>query len=264
MVGCGSHPIERATRRRLISVVVAFVGTWGALGAAQAAYPEKAIRWVVPFPPGGAMDTIARTVGDPIRVAAKSIPELIAAATANPGKLTYASAGNDTSIHLAGELFASMAGMDILRVAYRGSGPAVSVKHLDRPASMAHVPVKTINNTGWQSARVRAGLPDVHVHDLRVTFANRLGAAGVPEATIAELMWHSRGTGTRHYMVSHLSPLIAAVERTRFLTARRASRSPRYARPLGRSFAWMPACDLPKIYPHKEKRASPFGANPLF
>jgi tripartite-type tricarboxylate transporter receptor subunit TctC len=59
-------------------------------------------------------------------ITAKTIPELIAAAKASPGKLTYASAGNGTSIHLAGELFASMAGVDILHVPYRGSGPAVS------------------------------------------------------------------------------------------------------------------------------------------
>lgn len=87
------------------------------------------------------------------------------------------------------------------------------VKHLERPAATTYAPIKTINNTGWQSARQRAGLPDVHVHDLRATFANRLAAAGVPEATIAELMWHSRRTVTRRYMVRHLSPLIAAVER---------------------------------------------------
>jgi hypothetical protein len=48
---------------------------------------------------------------------------------------------------------------------------------------------------------------------LRATLANRLSAAGVPEATVAELMWHARNNVTRHYMVSHLSPLQEAVER---------------------------------------------------
>jgi tripartite-type tricarboxylate transporter receptor subunit TctC len=193
-------PPGRTARR----CILAFAALMGAFGPAYAAYPDKPIRWVVPFPPGGAMDAIARTVGEqlqrrfnqpvvienkpgaggnlgvdfvakapadgytmvitsigmatnrhlyaklsydplkdfapvsqlavvpnllvvnPGRVQAKSVPELIAAAKANPGKLTYASAGNGTSIHLAGELFASMAGVDILHVPYRGSGPAVS------------------------------------------------------------------------------------------------------------------------------------------
>jgi tripartite-type tricarboxylate transporter receptor subunit TctC len=52
---------------------------------------------------------------------AKSLPELIALARAQPGKLTYAHAGVGTSQHLAGELFKSMAKIDVQPVAYRGS-----------------------------------------------------------------------------------------------------------------------------------------------
>jgi tripartite-type tricarboxylate transporter receptor subunit TctC len=57
---------------------------------------------------------------------ARSVAELIAQAKASPGKLTYASAGNGTTLHLAGELFASMAKVDLLHVPYKGSGPAVT------------------------------------------------------------------------------------------------------------------------------------------
>ena len=57
---------------------------------------------------------------------AKTVAEVIAQAKAQPGKVTYASAGNGTSIHLAGELFASMAQVDMLHVPYKGSGPAVT------------------------------------------------------------------------------------------------------------------------------------------
>jgi tripartite-type tricarboxylate transporter receptor subunit TctC len=241
-----SHKGRRA-RRNIIAIAAAFVGTWGALGAAQAAYPEKAIRWIVPFPPGGAMDSIARTVGEqlqrrfnqtviienkpgaggnlgvdlvakapadgytmlitsigmatnrhmyaklsydplkdfapvsqlavvpnmlvvnPTRVAAKSIPELIAVAKANPGKLTYASAGNGTSIHLAGELFASMAGVDILHVPYRGSGPAVSdliggqVDMMFDSISSArpHVQTGKLRALGLTTAKRSSSMPDV-------------------------------------------------------------------------------------------------------
>jgi tripartite-type tricarboxylate transporter receptor subunit TctC len=57
---------------------------------------------------------------------AKAVPELIAYAKANPGKLTIASAGTGSSGHLAGELFKMMAGVNMLHVPYRGAGPALT------------------------------------------------------------------------------------------------------------------------------------------
>ena len=57
---------------------------------------------------------------------AKTIPEFIAYAKANPGKITMASAGTGSSGHLAGELFKMMAGVNILHVPYRGAGPALT------------------------------------------------------------------------------------------------------------------------------------------
>jgi tripartite-type tricarboxylate transporter receptor subunit TctC len=56
----------------------------------------------------------------------KTVTELIANAKAQPGKLTYASAGNGTSIHLAGEVFTSLAKIDMQHIPYKGSGPAVT------------------------------------------------------------------------------------------------------------------------------------------
>ncbi|MCA0304290.1 MAG: tripartite tricarboxylate transporter substrate binding protein [Proteobacteria bacterium] len=55
----------------------------------------------------------------------KTVPELIAMAKAQPGKLSYASSGSGTTVHLSGALFASMAQIDILHVPYRGSALAV-------------------------------------------------------------------------------------------------------------------------------------------
>jgi tripartite-type tricarboxylate transporter receptor subunit TctC len=57
---------------------------------------------------------------------AKTVPELIAYAKANPGKVTIASAGTGSSGHLAGEMFKMMAGIDMLHVPYRGAGPALT------------------------------------------------------------------------------------------------------------------------------------------
>src|SRR6185369_12297270 len=55
----------------------------------------------------------------------KSVQDLIAYAKANPGKLSFASSGNGGAPHLAGELFQNVAGIKMLHVPYRGSGPAV-------------------------------------------------------------------------------------------------------------------------------------------
>jgi tripartite-type tricarboxylate transporter receptor subunit TctC len=57
---------------------------------------------------------------------ASTVPELIAYAKANPGKITMASAGTGSSGHLAGELFKMTAGVNMLHVPYRGAGPALS------------------------------------------------------------------------------------------------------------------------------------------
>jgi tripartite-type tricarboxylate transporter receptor subunit TctC len=57
-------------------------------------------------------------------VPAKSVKELIALAKAKPGTLTYASAGNGTSLHLAAELLQSMAQVELVHIPYKGSGPA--------------------------------------------------------------------------------------------------------------------------------------------
>jgi len=62
----------------------------------------------------------------PNDVPAKSVAELVAYARANPGKLTYASAGVGTTQHLAGELFKAMAKIDIQHVPYRGAGPVIT------------------------------------------------------------------------------------------------------------------------------------------
>jgi len=57
---------------------------------------------------------------------ATSVPEFIAYAKANPGKINYGSAGIGSSLHMAGELFKLMAGVDLVHVPYRGSPPALT------------------------------------------------------------------------------------------------------------------------------------------
>jgi len=65
-------------------------------------------------------------VVNPTKVQASGVKDLIAYAKANPGKLNYASAGNGSSHHLAGELFKLQTQTDLIHVPYKGAGPALS------------------------------------------------------------------------------------------------------------------------------------------
>jgi len=56
----------------------------------------------------------------------KTVGDLIALLKANPGKYNYASSGNGTPLHVSGELFKKMAGVDMTHIAYRGAGPALN------------------------------------------------------------------------------------------------------------------------------------------
>ncbi|MBL6458269.1 tripartite tricarboxylate transporter substrate binding protein [Belnapia sp. T6] len=68
-------------------------------------------------------------------VPARTVPELIALAKAQPGKLTYASSGSGTTVHLSGAMFAAMAGLELIHVPYRGGAPA----HVDLLAGRVHM-----------------------------------------------------------------------------------------------------------------------------
>ncbi|HVG51111.1 MAG TPA: tripartite tricarboxylate transporter substrate binding protein [Xanthobacteraceae bacterium] len=80
-------------------------------------------------------------------VPAKTVAEFIAYAKANPGKINWASSGNGTSVHLSGELFKMMTGVDLQHVPYRGSAPAltdmiggqVQVMFDNMPSSIEHI-----------------------------------------------------------------------------------------------------------------------------
>jgi tripartite-type tricarboxylate transporter receptor subunit TctC len=109
-------------------------------------------------------------------VPAKSIPEFIAYAKANPRKLNMASAGNGTASHVAGELFKMMAGVDMVHVPYRSAGPALT----DLLGGQVQVYFgTTVSSIGY----IRAG----RLHALAVTAATRSEALpGIP--TVAEFV----------------------------------------------------------------------------
>jgi integrase len=74
-------------------------------------------------------------------------------------------------------------------------------------------PVHSMLNTGWQRARVKAGLPQVRVHDLKHTFGRRLRAAGVGFEDRQDLLGHRAGRITTHYSAAELSRLLEAANK---------------------------------------------------
>ena len=215
--------------------------------AAQAAWPEKPLRLVVPYPTGGAADLMGRSLAsklserlgqpvildnragaggsigaeavmqatpdgytlfyatmgthainvslypklryDPLRdftpislthvtprvlvvhpsLPARSVAELIVLARSRPGELSFGSAGNGSSSHLSGELFAAMTGIKLLHVPYKGSGPA-STDLLGGRLSMSfdsiavyadHIKAGKVRALGVTSAEPSAALPGV-------------------------------------------------------------------------------------------------------
>jgi integrase len=73
-------------------------------------------------------------------------------------------------------------------------------------------PVGSMNNTAWQNARTRAGLGDLHVHDLRHTVGMRLRHAGISERTQDEILWHNRKDMTSHYAIAQVREVYDALE----------------------------------------------------
>ena len=73
--------------------------------------------------------------------------------------------------------------------------------------------IETMNNNSWQRVRKLAGIPDLHIQDLRHTTGMRLREAGTREETIADILWHTRQGMTAHYSVVQINELVEALNR---------------------------------------------------
>jgi tripartite-type tricarboxylate transporter receptor subunit TctC len=246
--------------------------------AAEDSYPSRTIRWIVPYPPGGTTDILARimaqrlserlnqqvvvdnrggagnNIGTDIALKSqadgytlllvnpanainatlytklpfdflrdwapvagiirvpnvmevttslpvKTVAEFINHVKANPGKVILASSGSGTSVHLSGELFKSMAGIDMTHVPYKGAGPAfpdliggqVHVMFDNMPSSIEFIKSGKLRALGVTTAKRSAQLPDVPT--VAETVAGYEASAwfgvgmpkGAPAANIAKL-----------------------------------------------------------------------------
>jgi tripartite-type tricarboxylate transporter receptor subunit TctC len=109
-------------------------------------------------------------------VPAKTVPEFIAYAKANPGKINMVSGGSGTSVHVSGELFKMMTGVNMVHVPYRGAGPALidllagqgQVMFDNLPSSLQHIKAGTLRALAVTTSERSAALPDVPTVDSSV------------------------------------------------------------------------------------------------
>jgi tripartite-type tricarboxylate transporter receptor subunit TctC len=231
---------------RLFVLCLAGLTLAGAGNAPAQDYPTRPIRWIVPYPPGGATDITARIMGAwlserlgqqviienkpgagnnigtetainsppdgytlllvnpanainatlypklsfeflrdvaPVggimrvpnvmevnpQVPAKTVAEFIAYAKANPGKINWATSGNGTSVHLSGELFKMMTGVQLTHIPYKGSAPAltdllagtVDVIFDNMPPSLPHIRAGKLRALAVTTNVRSEALPDV-------------------------------------------------------------------------------------------------------
>jgi tripartite-type tricarboxylate transporter receptor subunit TctC len=131
-------------------------------------------------------------------VPAKTVPEFIAYAKANPGKINMASSGNATPLHVAGELFKMMAGVDLTHVPYRGEAVAlpdllsgqVQAMFGVLPASLGYIRAGKLRALAVTTAKRQRVLPDVPAVDEFLPGYEASGWYGivVPKGTPPEIV----------------------------------------------------------------------------
>jgi tripartite-type tricarboxylate transporter receptor subunit TctC len=129
---------------------------------------------------------------------AKTVPEFIVYAKANPGRINFASAGNGTPQHVFGEMFKMMAGVDMVHVPYRGGAPAVvdlvggrvQVMFDAMPSSIEHIRAGRLRALAVTTGKRSEALPDVPtVGDFLPGFeANIWFGVGAPKNTPTEIL----------------------------------------------------------------------------
>ena len=144
---------------------------------------------------------LANLLGVTASLPANNVAELIALCKKEPGKYSFASSGPGTSLHLSGELFKSMAGVDILHIPYKGAGPAyndvisgtVTMMFANMPSMLPQVKGGKLKGLGVTSAERSKAAPEIPaiaetVPGYVATSWYGIGApAGTPEPILAKL-----------------------------------------------------------------------------
>ncbi|VFR31762.1 Tricarboxylate transport protein TctC [plant metagenome] len=139
-------------------------------GINPAVYPKLPFDVLKDFTPISNLAAVPNIMTvNPNRVAARNMADFVKAAKAEPGKYTYASAGNGSVSHMMGELFKSASGTDLMHVPYRGVGPAlndalagqVDVMYDNLPSTLPHVQAGKLIALAVATPKRVAALPDV-------------------------------------------------------------------------------------------------------
>ena len=172
--GAGGNIGAQAAARAAPDGYTLFYGTNGTHAINAQLYSQPGFDPVKDFTPVSRLTEIAATLIVNPQLPVSSTAELIAYARAHPNRLNFASAGNGTTSHLAGELFKTRAGIDIVHVPYRGGAPAMT----DLIGGQVQLMIEVMPNA-WPMAQ--AG----RVRGLAVSTPQRF--PGTPEVpTIAE------------------------------------------------------------------------------
>lgn len=138
----------------------------------------------------------------PPQLRVNSVPELVAYAKANPGRTFYASSGNGSPAHLAGEIFKGATGTDVQHIPYKGGGPAMLALMANEaqfgfetiPSSIGHARGGKLKGLAVTSDRRSVASPDIPtmqeagVKDFSVTsWAGLLAPAGTPKPVLDRL-----------------------------------------------------------------------------
>jgi tripartite-type tricarboxylate transporter receptor subunit TctC len=132
-------------------------------------YNKLSYNFVRDIAPVAGIDRVPNVMVVTPSMPVRTVPEFIAFAKANPGKVNMASAGNGTSQHISGELFKMMAGIDMLHVPYRGAAPAlndllagqVQVMFDVVSTSFGHITAGTLRALAVTTATRSPALPDI-------------------------------------------------------------------------------------------------------
>lgn len=123
--GGGGVPGVMVVKQALPDGYTILVGTSGTLGVNPNVYSKIPYDPVKDFSPASNIFIVPLVIVAHPGFAPKTVTELVAAAKAKPGSINYASAGPGTAQHMTGELFKSKAGIDLVHVPYKGSGPGI-------------------------------------------------------------------------------------------------------------------------------------------
>jgi tripartite-type tricarboxylate transporter receptor subunit TctC len=163
-----------------------------------ALYDSLNFNFIRDIAPVAFIDRVANVLEVNPSVPARTVPEFIAYAKANPGKINMASGGVGSSQHVAGELFKMMTGADLMHVPYRGVAPAltdllggqVQVLFDTVPASIPHIRAGKLRALAVTTATRSQALPDVPtVGDYVPGYeASSIHGIGAPRGTPADII----------------------------------------------------------------------------